>query len=223
MKGEKFMKLTILGIQGCGKGTQAKRIAKEYGIPHISTGDIFRKAMAEQTPLGVEAQGYVNSGNLVPDSLTINLVKERVAQEDCANGYILDGFPRNMAQAEAFEAQLDKAIYIDVDEDTVIKRIKARRTCEKCGEIYSTETYDKAECSKCGGKLIIREDEKSIDTRIQIYKTETFRYRKQPCTTDSGTFERSTFKSRLRHGKKSGELQVSARFRRFCSSGLYDS
>ncbi|MBQ9791429.1 MAG: nucleoside monophosphate kinase [Clostridia bacterium] len=168
------MKLTILGIQGCGKGTQAKRIAKEYGIPHISTGDIFRKAMAEQTPLGVEAQGYVNSGNLVPDSLTINLVKERVAQEDCANGYILDGFPRNMAQAEAFEAQLDKAIYIDVDEDTVIKRIKARRTCEKCGEIYSTETYDKAECSKCGGKLIIREDEKSIDTRIQIYKTETF-------------------------------------------------
>ena len=174
MKGEKVMKLTILGIQGCGKGTQAKRIAKEYGIPHISTGDIFRKAMAEQTPLGVEAQGYVNSGNLVPDSLTINLVKERVAQEDCANGYILDGFPRNMAQAEAFEAQLDKAIYIDVDEDTVIKRIKARRTCEKCGEIYSTETYDKAECSKCGGKLIIREDEKSIDTRIQIYKTETF-------------------------------------------------
>ena len=174
MKGEKVMKLTILGIQGCGKGTQAKRIAKEYGIPHISTGDIFRKAMAEQTPLGKEAQGYVNSGNLVPDSLTINLVKERVAQEDCANGYILDGFPRNMAQAEAFVDQLDKAIYIDVDEDTVIKRIKARRTCEKCGEIYSTETYDKDTCSKCGGKLIIREDEKSIDTRIQIYKTETF-------------------------------------------------
>ena len=124
MKGEKFMKLTILGIQGCGKGTQAKRIAKEYGIPHISTGDIFRKAMAEQTPLGVEAQGYVNSGNLVPDSLTINLVKERVAQEDCANGYILDGFPRNMAQAEAFESQLDKAIYIDVDEDTTTALIR---------------------------------------------------------------------------------------------------
>ena len=174
MKGEKVMKLTIIGIQGCGKGTQAKKIAKEYNIPHISTGDIFRKAMAEQTPLGKEAQSYVNSGNLVPDSLTINLVKERVKEADCANGYILDGFPRNMAQAEAFVDQIDKAIYIDVDEDTVIKRIKARRTCEKCGEIYSTETYDKDTCAKCNGKLIIREDEKSIDTRIQIYKTETF-------------------------------------------------
>lgn len=170
------MKIAILGIQGCGKGTQAQKISKYYKIPHISTGEMFRQAMSKNTKMGKVAKSYINCGKLVPDEITTNLVKERISNPDCKNGYILDGYPRNLSQLKDFEKdnKFDHVIYINTDEEIVIKRIKSRRTCEKCGQIYSTLNYSKSICEKCGSKLVIREDEKALDERIANYKTLTF-------------------------------------------------
>lgn len=168
------MKLSMLGAPGCGKGTQAKKLSAYYGIPHISTGDIFRKAIKEQTELGKLAEKYMSK--LVPDEITIGLVKERVQEPDCANGYILDGFPRTIAQAEAFleDNSFDKILYFNIDEQTVINRILARRTCSNCGEIYIANENLKPSCVKCGGELVIRPEDSKIEERINTYNKETF-------------------------------------------------
>lgn len=169
------MKIVMIGMQGCGKGTQAQKISRKYNIPHISTGDMFREAMSKETPMGLIAKEYVNNGKLVPDEITTNLVRERIAQPDCVNGFILDGYPRNLSQLQDYykDNSFDYAVFMDVDEEVVINRIKSRRTCEKCGKVYSTQTYSNPTC-ECGGNLIVREDEKALDERIRIYKEQTF-------------------------------------------------
>lgn len=170
------MKIVLLGAPGCGKGTQAPVIAKKYGIPHISTGAIFRAAIANQTQLGVLAKQYMDKGNLVPDEVTIGLVKERIKEEDCKHGFILDGFPRNLTQAEQFStfSDLDACIYFDISIDTLAPRITGRRTCQKCGEIYHISTYHSDTC-KCGGKLIQRNDDtiETLTKRMNVYHAET--------------------------------------------------
>lgn len=169
-----MMKLSMLGAPGCGKGTQAKKLSAYYNIPHISTGDIFRKAIKEQTELGKLAEKYMSK--LVPDEITIGLVKERVKEADCANGFILDGFPRTVAQAEAFlkDNSFDRILYFNIDEQTVIKRILARRTCANCGEIYIDDGNLGKICTKCGGDLIVRAEDSKIEERINTYNKETF-------------------------------------------------
>ncbi len=164
----------MLGAPGCGKGTQAKKLSAKYNIPHISTGDIFRKAIAEKTETGLLAQKYMSK--LVPDEIVIKLVEERLSQPDCQNGVILDGFPRTVNQAEQYlkTGKLDKVIYFDIDDKVVVDRILARRTCQDCGEIYSTDTYAKTTCEKCGGNLVVRPEDSKIQERIDTYNTETF-------------------------------------------------
>lgn len=164
----------MLGAPGCGKGTQAKKLSAKYNIPHISTGDIFRKAIAEGTEMGKLAQKYMSK--LVPDEIVIKLVEERLSQPDCANGVIFDGFPRTVNQAEEYlkSGKLDKVIYFDIDEEVVVNRILNRRTCKECSEIYSTETYNQPTCAKCGGELIVRSEDSNIRERINTYNAETY-------------------------------------------------
>lgn len=168
------MVIVLLGMPGCGKGTQASKLTKHYDIPQISTGELFRKEIANKTELGLLAQSYIDKGHFVPDEVTIEMLKSRLAHDDCKRGYILDGFPRTIPQAEALEniANVDIAILIDVDEQEVRDRALSRRTCEDCGEIYSTRTYDKDTCAKCGGKLYIRSDAYKTDERIATYNRE---------------------------------------------------
>lgn len=170
------MKIVLLGAPGCGKGTQAPVIAKKYDIPHISTGAIFREAIANNTQLGVLAKQYMDKGNLVPDEVTVGLVKERIAKSDCKDGFILDGFPRNLNQAQQLSTftKLDACIYFDISIDTLAPRITGRRSCEKCGEIYHISTYQKDTC-KCGGKLIQRADDtlETLTKRMNVYHKET--------------------------------------------------
>lgn len=167
------MKLLIMGPQGSGKGTQAKLIAERHSIPHISTGDIFRENIKGQTELGSKAKEYIDKGQLVPDSLTIELVRDRLAKDDCRQGFILDGFPRTRAQAEALDSlvEIDKVILIDVSDDESVRRISARRSCESCGAVYSTYIEDIDSCKSCGGKLIIRDDDQpeTVRQRLEIY------------------------------------------------------
>lgn len=169
--------IILLGAPGAGKGTQATLIAKEYSVPHISTGDILRRNMKEGTPLGLKAKSYIDSGALVPDDVVIGLVENRLKEADCMNGYILDGFPRTIAQAEALDkvACIDLAINIDVPFETIIERLGGRRVCV-CGETYHTSTLNGSNvCKVCGKELFIRDDDKpeTVKNRLRVYQEQT--------------------------------------------------
>lgn len=179
------MKIIMLGAPGAGKGTQAKRIADKYSIPHISTGDIFRANIKNGTELGTKAKTYMDKGLLVPDELVVDLVVDRVNQEDCKNGYVLDGFPRTIPQAEALDGALaalgqkmDYAIDIDVPDENIIRRMGGRRACVNCGATYHLMyAAPKAEgvCDTCGNNLVLREDDKpeTVEKRLGVYHEQT--------------------------------------------------
>jgi len=179
------MKLVLLGAPGGGKGTQAKKLVDKYGIPQISTGDILRAAVAKGTTLGKEAKSYMDKGELVPDSVVIGLVKERIAQDDCKKGYILDGFPRNTAQAETLDkvlaemgSPLDTALLVDVDKEILMKRLTGRRTCKNCQQMYNvyfSPAKKEGVCDKCNGELFQRDDDKeeTIKRRLDVYDAQT--------------------------------------------------
>lgn len=179
------MKIIMLGAPGAGKGTQAKMIAEKYGIPHISTGDIFRANIKNGTELGAKAKGYMDKGLLVPDELVCDLVVDRIQQADCENGYILDGFPRTIPQAEALEAalnaieqKLDFALDIEVPDNHIINRMSGRRACVGCGATYHVvfnPTKVEGVCDVCGDKLILRDDDKpeTVEKRLTVYHTQT--------------------------------------------------
>lgn len=179
------MNLVFLGLPGAGKGTQAKILADKYDIPHISTGDIFRNAIKNETPLGVKAKKYIDSGELVPDEVTNGIVKERLQDKDCNEGFILDGYPRTLDQAEALDRNLDElsktldlVIYTRVRESELIKRLTGRRICEDCGVTYHVDfnpPEEESVCDECGGKLIQRDDDKeeTVKNRINVNKNNT--------------------------------------------------
>ena len=179
------MKLIMLGAPGAGKGTQAARVAAELQIPHISTGDIFRANIKNGTELGKKAKAFMDAGKLVPDELTCDLVADRIAKDDCANGFILDGFPRTIPQAEALDKVLvsrgekvDYAVNIDVPDEAIISRMSGRRACVTCGATYHIQfNPPKKEgiCDNCGGELILREDDKpeTVKTRLNVYHEQT--------------------------------------------------
>lgn len=174
------MNLVFLGPPGAGKGTLAFEVAKLYKIPHISTGDIFRKAIKDKTELGLKVQSIIESGALVSDEITTALVDERLKQSDCANGFILDGFPRTIPQAEALEkiVKIDKAVNLDISDEEVIKRLSSRRTCSQCGAVYNVITMKPKKegiCDACGAQLITRNDDKaeSIEKRLSAYRAQT--------------------------------------------------
>ena len=171
------MNLILLGAPGAGKGTQAVRIAAAHKIPHISTGDIFRKNISEQTPVGVKAKSYIDKGQLVPDEVTVELVAGRLQEADAKEGYLLDGFPRNIAQAEALDkiTEVDTVINIDVDLNALSERLCGRRTCPKCGESYHISTKKDDKCDKCGETLIQRKDDmpETINARLAVYTSST--------------------------------------------------
>ena len=179
------MKIVLLGPPGAGKGTQAKSISNRYSIPHISTGDIFRKNISEETPLGIEAKQYMDNGQLVPDEVTINMVKDRLTWEDCKNGYLLDGFPRTVAQAEALQEflgsrneNLDTALCIEVPSSFILERMTGRRACLSCGASYhikfNPSTVDGV-CDVCGDNIIQRKDdvEETVKERLDVYERQT--------------------------------------------------
>lgn len=179
------MNLIFLGPPGAGKGTQAKRVAEKYGIPQISTGDMLREAVAKGTELGKKAKEYMDKGELVPDEVVIGIVKERLQQPDCEKGFILDGFPRTLAQAEALDEMLkelnkkiDAVINIVVPEEEVVKRITNRRTCRNCGAVYHliyAPPKEDNKCDKCGGELYQRDDDKeeTVRERYRVYRENT--------------------------------------------------
>lgn len=179
------MKIVMLGAPGAGKGTQAIKIADKYDIPHISTGDIFRANIKGGTELGQKAKSYIDQGELVPDEVTIGMLLDRIAQDDCKNGYVLDGFPRTIPQAESLtEAlksqgdQIDFALNIDVPDEAIIQRMSGRRACPKCGATYHiVYAAPKTEniCDKCGTELIIRSDDKpeTVKDRLNVYHQQT--------------------------------------------------
>ena len=175
------MKLIMLGAPGAGKGTQAKKIAEKYGIPHISTGDIFRANIKNGTELGKKAKTYMDQGLLVPDELTCDLVVDRIQQDDAKNGFILDGFPRTVAQAEALDAmgvQIDKVIEIAVPDEKIISRLSGRRVCEGCGASYHVDfkpTKVEGKCNLCGANVVQRIDDKpeTVIARLKTYYEKT--------------------------------------------------
>ena len=179
------MKVIMLGAPGAGKGTQAKKIASKYQIPHISTGDIFRANIKEGTELGKKAKEYMDQGLLVPDELVVDLVVDRVKQDDCKNGYVLDGFPRTIPQAEALDKALaalgekmDYAINVDVPDENIVKRMGGRRACVGCGATYHIKynpTKVEGICDVCGEKLILRDDDKpeTVKNRLSVYHEQT--------------------------------------------------
>lgn len=179
------MKIIMLGAPGAGKGTQAKMIADKYSIPHISTGDIFRANIKNGTELGKKAKEYMDKGLLVPDELTVDLVIDRVAQEDCRNGYVLDGFPRTIPQAESLDAALTKrgekvdyAINVEVPDENIINRMSGRRACLACGATYHIvhiPTKVEGICDRCGAELVLRDDDKpeTVKNRLDVYHDQT--------------------------------------------------
>lgn len=173
------MKIVLLGGPGAGKGTQAQRLVAEYGVAHISTGDLLRAAIKNGTELGAQAKSYMDKGQLVPDELVVNLVKERLADDDAQKGFILDGFPRNTAQAVVLDSELkdmglalDAAVLVDVDLDVIVKRLSSRRTCKNCGY---TAPAGVDVCPRCGGEMYQRDDDKpeTIQHRLDVYQTQT--------------------------------------------------
>ena len=179
------MKIIMLGAPGAGKGTQAKKIAEKYNIPHISTGDIFRANIKNGTELGQKAKTYMDKGELVPDELVVDLVVDRVAQDDAKAGYVLDGFPRTIPQAEALDAALakigekmDYAINVEVPDENIINRMSGRRACVSCGGTYHIKynpTKVEGVCDACGGQLILRDDDKpeTVQNRLTVYHEQT--------------------------------------------------
>ncbi len=175
------MRLILLGAPGAGKGTQAELISEKFNIPAISTGNIIREAIKTGTEMGTAAKAYTETGRLVPDEVVIGIIKERLAKEDCQGGFILDGFPRTVPQAEALEkmgVEIDRVVSIEVNDDDIIKRMSGRRVCEKCGASYHI-LYNPSEageaCDKCGGALIIRKDDKPevVLDRLNVYHEQT--------------------------------------------------
>ncbi|WP_297990371.1 adenylate kinase [Anoxybacillus sp.] len=174
------MNLVLMGLPGAGKGTQAEKIVEKYKIPHISTGDMFRAAMKEGTELGLKAKSYMDRGDLVPDEVTIGIVRERLSKDDCQNGFLLDGFPRTVAQAEALETLLqqlnrsiDYVINIEVDKNILMERLTGRRICKECGATYHLVFNPPAQdgvCDKCGGELYQRADdnETTVANRLEV-------------------------------------------------------
>lgn len=179
------MKIIMLGAPGAGKGTQALQIAEKYNIPHISTGDIFRANIKNGTELGKKAKSYIDSGNLVPDALTCDLVVDRIARDDCSGGYILDGFPRTIAQADALETalaklgtEIDFAIDVEVPDDVIVERMSGRRSCPNCGAVYHVKynpPKKEGYCDECGTGLVQREDDRmeTVQKRLAVYHTQT--------------------------------------------------
>ena len=179
------MKIIMLGAPGAGKGTQAKMIADKYGVPHISTGDIFRANIKNGTELGMEAKKYMDQGLLVPDELTVSILLDRVAQDDCKNGYVLDGFPRTIPQAEVLDSELTKlgdhidyAINVDVPDENIVKRMSGRRACLTCGATYHIEHVPPKKegiCDVCGSELVLRDDDKpeTVKNRLNVYHEQT--------------------------------------------------
>jgi adenylate kinase len=179
------MRLVLLGAPGAGKGTQATRIAKELNIPHISTGDIFRYNIKNETPLGKIAKEYIDSGGLVPDEVTVEIVKDRLLEDDCKNGFILDGFPRTIPQAESLDKvlkdmsiKLDYAINVDVADDVIVQRLSGRRVCSSCGKIYhmvSEPPKQEGVCDVCNSSLVQRDDDKeeTVKNRLLTYHQQT--------------------------------------------------
>lgn len=180
-----MMRLVLLGPPGVGKGTQADRIAQGNGIPHVSTGDMFRDAVKRGTELGRTAQEYMRSGRLVPDEVTIGLVRERLSADDCRNGFVLDGFPRNLTQARALDgvlaqigSRLDAVVSIEASAETLVARLTGRRTCRRCGATYHVifnPPPDPGKCPACGGELYQRDDDKeeTVRKRLEVYAAET--------------------------------------------------
>ncbi|MBI5585709.1 MAG: adenylate kinase [Deltaproteobacteria bacterium] len=180
------MNIILLGPPGAGKGTQAKMMIEKYQIPQISTGDMLRAALKERTPLGLKAKEYMDKGALVPDEVVIGLIQERLKEPDCSKGYILDGFPRTVAQAEALDkvlaglgSKIDHVISIEVDKSDLLKRLTGRRTCRQCGAMYHvifTPSLNKDLCDKCQGELYQRDDdnEDTVRNRLEVYDAQTF-------------------------------------------------
>ena len=179
------MKIIMLGAPGAGKGTQAKMIADKYGVPHISTGDIFRANIKNGTELGMEAKKYMDQGLLVPDELTVRILLDRVAQDDCKNGYVLDGFPRTIPQAEVLDSELTKlgdhidyAINVYVPDENIVNRMSGRRACLTCGATYHIEHVPPKKegiCDVCGSELVLRDDDKpeTVKNRLNVYHEQT--------------------------------------------------
>lgn len=179
------MNVIMLGPPGCGKGTQAKRLIEKYAIPQISTGDLLREAVKNGTDLGKEAKKFMDAGKLVPDGVVVGMVKERLAKGDCKKGFILDGFPRTVPQAEALDKNLaglgkaiEKVVSIEVPDQEVVARLGGRRTCPDCGAMYHVKfnaPKQEGVCDKCGGKLYQRDDdnEKTINSRLKVYHDQT--------------------------------------------------
>ena len=179
------MKIIMLGAHGAGKGTQAKMIAEKFSIPHISTGDIFRANIKNGTELGKKAKEFMDKGQLVPDELTVEILLDRVANEDCKNGYVLDGFPRTIPQADVLDKELTKlgdkvdfAINVDVPDENIVRRMSGRRACLKCGATYHIEHIPPKQegiCDKCGSELVQRDDDKpeTVQNRLSVYHEQT--------------------------------------------------
>ena len=175
------MKLILLGAPGAGKGTQAERLSKELNIPTISTGNILRAAIKNGTPTGLKAKSFMDAGQLVPDEVIIGIITERLAEDDCANGYILDGVPRTIAQAEAIESagiHFDAVVSIEISDETIMERMSGRRVCESCGASYhlvAVPPKTEGICDKCGGKLVQRKDDapETVKARLEVYHKET--------------------------------------------------
>lgn len=184
-RGKVKMKIIMLGAPGAGKGTQAKMIAEKYKIPHVSTGDIFRMNIKNGTELGIEAKKYMDQGLLVPDELTVRILLDRVAKEDCRDGYVLDGFPRTIPQAEVLEDALNKlgdkidfAINVEVPDENIIRRMGGRRACLSCGATYHIEHVPPKKegiCDNCGQELVLRDDDKpeTVKNRLRVYQEQT--------------------------------------------------
>jgi adenylate kinase len=216
------MRLLLLGAPGSGKGTQAKQVSQEFGLPHISTGDILREAAKKGTPLGTEAKKYMDKGELVPDRLMLDLIKERLDQPDAAKGFLLDGFPRTVIQAQGLEEMLqeqnrplDMACYLEVDRQELIKRLTARRICTGCGAIYNIafqSPKQEGRCDKCGGVLEQRVDDslETVENRLQVFVKQTeplldfYRFRNLLKTVDGSKAPREVFAalSALLNGKR---------------------
>jgi len=171
------MRLIMLGAPGSGKGTQAQKLTQQYNIPQISTGDIFRKNMREGTPLGIQVKSIIEAGGLVPDEITIAIVVDRLAQDDCKEGFIMDGFPRSIPQAEAFDklVSVDKVVNLIVDNNVILHRMTGRRTCKSCQGVFHIDQVGNGNCPKCQGELFTRADDEAetVKNRLQVYENTT--------------------------------------------------
>ena len=176
------MNRVILGMPGAGKGTQSAFISNFFDIPHISTGDMLRQAIHEKTKIGLDAEAYIKAGHFVPDDVILEIISERLAEEDCKKGFLLDGFPRNLVQAEKLDVMLknhnlkiDHAINLSLEQSEVINRLTSRRVCKKCASVYNVKNFNSDICPKCGGQIIIRDDDKEevIINRLKVYREQT--------------------------------------------------